>query len=89
MRDQFKSLNPGMTFGQLAKYTSAMYAEMPPHEKEAWNRRAEADKARYLHELTSYVPTPGYGRFHFVACSCIVPTSSLTTATLSFANDRH
>ena len=48
------------TFGQLAKYTSAMYAEMPPQEKEAWNQRAEADKARYLHELSQYVPPPGY-----------------------------
>ena len=36
MRDQFRALNPGMTFGQLSKYTSAMYAEMPPAEKEAW-----------------------------------------------------
>lgn len=60
MRDQFRALNPGMTFGQLAKYTSAMYAEMPPGEKEAWIQRAEADKARYLHELASYVPSPGY-----------------------------
>lgn len=49
-----------MTFGQLSKYTSAMYAEMPPAEKEAWNQRAEADKARYLHELSTYVPPPGY-----------------------------
>ena len=60
MRDTFKLQNPGMTFGQLAKYTSAMYAEMPPDEKEAWNQRAEADKARYLHQLSQYVPPPGY-----------------------------
>lgn len=60
MRDQFKALNPGMTFGQLAKYTSAMYSELPPSEKEAWVARAEADKARYLHDLASYVPPPGY-----------------------------
>jgi len=60
MRDQFKAQNPGMTFGQLAKYTSAMYAEMPPPEKQAWQARAEADKARYLHALSSYVPPPGY-----------------------------
>jgi len=60
MRDQFKALNPGMTFGQLAKYTSAMYSELPPSEKDAWIARAEADKARYLHELASYVPPPGY-----------------------------
>lgn len=60
MRDQFKALNPGMTFGQLAKYTSAMYSELGPSEKEAWIARAEADKARYIHELSSYVPPPGY-----------------------------
>mmetsp|Transcript_4849 Transcript_4849/g.9269 ORF Transcript_4849/g.9269 Transcript_4849/m.9269 type:complete len:328 (-) Transcript_4849:114-1097(-) len=60
MRDQFKAMNPGMTFGQLAKYTSAMYSELPPSEKEAWVARAEADKARYLHELAGYVPPPGY-----------------------------
>lgn len=60
MRDQFKDLNPGFSFGQLSKYTSAMYSELPPAEKEAWVARAEADKARYLHELASYIPPPGY-----------------------------
>ena len=60
MREQFKALNPGMTFGQLAKYTSAMYSELHPSEKEAWSARAEADKARYLDQLGSYVPPPGY-----------------------------
>jgi hypothetical protein len=60
MRDQFKAVNPGMTFGQLAKYTSAMYAEMQPAEKEEWVMRAEADKTRYLEELSNYVPPPGY-----------------------------
>jgi hypothetical protein len=39
---------------QLSKYTSAMYGEMPPAEKEAWNQRAESDKARFLHELSNY-----------------------------------
>mmetsp|Transcript_13538 Transcript_13538/g.23036 ORF Transcript_13538/g.23036 Transcript_13538/m.23036 type:complete len:337 (-) Transcript_13538:198-1208(-) len=60
MRETFKAQNPGMTFGQLAKYTSAMYAELSPEEKEAWVARAEADKARYLQELANYVPPPGY-----------------------------
>jgi len=60
MRDTFKAQNPGMTFGQLSKYTSAMYAEMPPNEKEAWQARAEADKNRFLHEMATYVPPPGY-----------------------------
>lgn len=60
MRDQFKAVNPGMTFGQLAKYTSAMYAQLPPQEKDAWIARAESDKGRYLHELSTYVPPPGF-----------------------------
>lgn len=60
MREQFKAVNPGMSFGQLAKYTSAMYAEMPPAEKEAWVVRAEMDKVRYLNELSGYLPPPGY-----------------------------
>jgi hypothetical protein len=60
MREQFKALNPGMTFGQLAKYTSAMYSELSPQEKESWVARAEADKSRFLHELASYCPLPGY-----------------------------
>jgi len=60
MRDQFKAQNPGMTFGQLSKYTSVMYAQMSPVEKEACNARAEADKARYLHELSIYVPKTGF-----------------------------
>jgi HMG (high mobility group) box len=53
-------MSSGMTFGQLSKYTSAMYSELPPTEKEAWVARAEADKARYLHELSTYIPPPGY-----------------------------
>jgi HMG (high mobility group) box len=60
MRESFKALNPGMTFGQLSKYTSAMYSELAPTEKEAWAARAEADKARYLHELSTYIPPAGY-----------------------------
>jgi structure-specific recognition protein 1 len=44
MREQFKALNPGMTFGQLAKYTSAMYSELPQTEKESWVARAESDR---------------------------------------------
>jgi high mobility group protein B2 len=60
MREQFKAINPGMTFGALAKYTSAMYSELTPQEKESWVARAEADKTRYLHELASYAPPGGY-----------------------------
>ena len=60
MREQFKAANPGMTFGQLSTYTSAMYGEMSAVEKQAWVSRAEMDKQRYLTELATYVPPPGY-----------------------------
>lgn len=46
MREQFKRENPGMTFGQLAKYTSHMYKNMTPDEKATWDARAAEDKAR-------------------------------------------
>jgi len=51
---------------QLSKYTSAMYGEMPPAEKEAWNQRAESDKARFLHELSSY------GGFYVETIYCFI-----------------
>ena len=54
------SLISTQTFGQLSKYTSVMYAEMPEDEKNEWLERAEQDKARYLHELSEYVPPPGF-----------------------------
>lgn len=60
MRDEFKSQNPGMSFGQLSKFTSAMYAELASEEKALWTARAEEDKARFLQELAGYVPPPGY-----------------------------
>lgn len=60
MRNQFKAQNPGMTFGQLAKYTSAMYSELTPVEKNVWAEQADADKIRYEQELTTYAPPPGF-----------------------------
>ena len=60
MREQFREQNPGMSFGQLAKYTSAMYSEMPAADKEHWQNQAAEDKNRYLDELSQYVPPPGF-----------------------------
>ena len=37
-----------------------MYSELPDKEKQAWAQRAEADKSRYLYELSQYVPPAGY-----------------------------
>jgi len=61
MREQFKRENPGMTFGQLAKYTSHMYKNLTPEEKATWEARAQQDKARYDAEIAAYVPPPGHG----------------------------
>lgn len=58
MRERFKRENPGMTFGQLATYTSQMYKNLTPAEKATWEVRAIQDKARYDLEISAYVPPP-------------------------------
>lgn len=60
MRNTFKAQYPNLTFGQLSKHTSVMYSQLTPEEKHLWQAKAEADKARYLNELTTYIPPPGY-----------------------------
>jgi len=60
MRDTFRSHNPYMTFGQLSKYTSAMYAELTEDERKTWQGRAEADKTRFLAEMVLYTPPLGF-----------------------------
>mmetsp|Transcript_1332 Transcript_1332/g.2605 ORF Transcript_1332/g.2605 Transcript_1332/m.2605 type:complete len:614 (-) Transcript_1332:230-2071(-) len=80
-RDEFKAKNPDMTFGQLAKYTSSMYAEMPQSEKEHWQQKAEQDKSRYLDELSRYVPPPGYDSKGDAIVSNDSPKSSPSAST--------
>lgn len=60
MRNTFKADNPGMTFGELSKYTSAMYAQLTTQQKAQWQERAEADKQRFLHEMSTYTAAPGF-----------------------------
>ena len=60
MRDTFRAENPGMTFGQLSKYTASMYSALTPIEKTLWEQAAKNDKTRYQAELAGYVPPPGY-----------------------------
>lgn len=60
MRDQFRAEHPGMSFGELSKYTSHMYSQLSAEEKASWQARAEADKQRFLAEMANYVPSPGY-----------------------------
>ena len=60
MKEQYRALHPEMNLGQIAKMTSQDYAEMPQEQKDAWERRAEADRVRYLQELARYIPPPGH-----------------------------
>merc|ERR1740139_1059471 len=60
MRDQFKAENPGMTFGQLSKFTSHMYKALVPEEKNFWEQKALEDKARFEVEMSNYQPPPGH-----------------------------
>merc|ERR1740139_1452349 len=60
MRDQFKAENPGMTFGQLSKFTSHMYKALVPEEKNFWEQKALEDKARFEVEMANYQPPPGH-----------------------------
>jgi structure-specific recognition protein 1 len=60
MRGQFKRDNPGMTFGQLSKYTSHMYKNLSKRERTAWDQRSAEDKARYNAELANYQAPPGH-----------------------------
>jgi hypothetical protein len=60
MREQFKRENPGMTFGQLSKYTSHMYKNLTTDEKGTWDAKAAHDKVRFDVEIASYVPPPGH-----------------------------
>ena len=61
MRESFRTENPGMTFGELSKFTSSMYKELTPEEKAHWEDAALQDKARYQSEMASYQPPPGFG----------------------------
>ena len=60
MRETFSMQNPGMTFGQLAKFTSSMYKSLSPEEKSRWEEAAAQDKERFENELSTYQPPPGF-----------------------------
>lgn len=60
MHNQFKALNAEMSFGQPTKYISEKYSKMPSAVKESYIARVDEDKTRYLRELASYKPPPGY-----------------------------
>lgn len=59
-REHLKSANPGLSFGDLSKMTSAMYQTLSAEQKAELQRKAELDKQRYLNDMMAYIPPPGY-----------------------------
>ena len=72
MRNQFKSDNPGMTFGQLSKYTSQMYKAITPKLKYVWGQQALKDKTRYGIEIAQYFLPPGYDTKRNIVVSALI-----------------
>jgi len=57
---EFRLLHPELTNGRRSKLISKTYSELGPEVKEEWQERFAADQARFMEELTWYVPSPGY-----------------------------
>ena len=60
IREQYKALYPEMNLAQIAKKSAQDFATMSPEDRELWERRAEADRVRYLQELARYIPPAGF-----------------------------
>ena len=60
IREQYKALYPEMNLAQIAKKSAQDFAAMSPEDRELWERRAEADRVRYLQELARYTPPAGF-----------------------------
>ena len=60
IREQYKALYPEMNLAQIAKKSAQDFAAMSPEDRELWERRAEADRVRYLQELARYIPPAGF-----------------------------
>lgn len=79
MRDQFKADNPGMSFGQLSKYTSHMYKSLSPEEKSEWILRAQRDRERYEEEMKHYTPSYGFDKDGNLLAEFSVPRKNSKT----------
>jgi hypothetical protein len=60
MRQQFQAHHPTATYNQLPMFSFSTYTNLSMVEQDIWKARAAADKERYLQELATYVPPPGY-----------------------------
>lgn len=54
IRDTVKQENPEAKFGDIAKIISAQYKELSEAELAGWQKKADADKARYHAEMEEY-----------------------------------
>lgn len=54
IRETVKQENPEAKFGDIAKIISAQYKELSESELAGWQKKADADKARYHAEMEEY-----------------------------------
>ncbi|KAL6778885.1 hypothetical protein ACKKBG_A04205 [Auxenochlorella protothecoides x Auxenochlorella symbiontica] len=54
IREQVKSDNPGIAFGEIGKKVGALWAALSEKDKAPYEKKAEADKARYEKEKAAY-----------------------------------
>eukprot|EP00543_Licmophora_paradoxa_P004205 CAMPEP_0202454682 /NCGR_PEP_ID=MMETSP1360-20130828/12348_1 /ASSEMBLY_ACC=CAM_ASM_000848 /TAXON_ID=515479 /ORGANISM="Licmophora paradoxa, Strain CCMP2313" /LENGTH=200 /DNA_ID=CAMNT_0049074057 /DNA_START=145 /DNA_END=747 /DNA_ORIENTATION=- len=55
-RARVKEENPEAPFGDIARILSTEYKALTEKERKKWDKKAEADKARYQEEMKDYVP---------------------------------
>ena len=87
MRDTFKAQHPDFSFGQLSKHTSLMYGSLSAQEKADWQAKAEADKTRYLSEISKYIPPAGYDARGDAILPPPPPVYSMATSMMGFEHN--
>jgi len=60
MIERFSRDNPAMGAEELLQHASESYGALSATEKGEWDAKAEADKARHMCEVATYVPPTGY-----------------------------
>lgn len=61
MREDLKGHN--LTFTEIAKLVGENWQSLPPAEKEAYERQANAAKEKYHRDLMEYKKTPEYRKY--------------------------
>jgi hypothetical protein len=53
-REQIKTENPGIAFGEVGKKLGELWKTLTPEDKAPYDAKAEEDKGRYALELEAY-----------------------------------